>query len=81
MDSQKQTHSITKEMKYTIEKMKEKLEYTEGKSVVSLTGYAFIDEDGGCIIIVYGEGRRDAMEKYLNDRGNILNIKYKFVYL
>ena len=68
-------------MKYTIEKMKEKLEYTEGKSVVSLTGYAFIDEDGGCIIIVYGEGRRDAMEKYLNDRGNILNIKYKFVYL
>ena len=68
-------------MKYTIEKLKAKLEYTEGKSVVSLNGYAFIGEDGGCIIIVYGEGRRDAMEKYLNDDGDILKIKYKIVYL
>jgi hypothetical protein len=68
-------------MKHTIEKMKNKLEYTEGKSVVSMTGYAFIDESGSCIIIVYGEGRRDAMSKYLNDIGDILNIKYKFVYL
>jgi len=68
-------------MKHTIEKLKNKLEYTEGKTVVSSNGYAFIDECGGCIIIVYGEGRRDAMEKYLNEKGNILNIKYKIVYL
>ena len=68
-------------MNHTIEKLKNKLEYTEGKSVVSLNGYAFIDESGGCIIIVYGEGRRDAMSKYLNDPGNILNFKYKIVYL
>jgi len=68
-------------MKHTIEKLKNKWEYTEGKTVVSLDGYAFMDESGGCIIIVYGEGRRDVMEKYLNDRGNILNIKYKIVYL
>ena len=61
--------------------MNNKLEYTEGKSVISMTGYAFMDECGGCIIIVYGEGRRDAMSKYLNDIGDILNIKYKFVYL
>ena len=68
-------------MKHTIEKLKNKLEYTEGKTVVSSNGYAFIDERGGCIIIVYGEGRRDAMEKYLNDDGDILKIKYKIVYL
>ena len=68
-------------MKHTIEKLKNKLEYTEGKTVVSSNGYAFIDECGGCIIIVYGEGRRDAMEKYLNDDGDILKIKYKIVYL
>jgi hypothetical protein len=68
-------------MKHTVEKLKNKWEYIEGKSIVSLDGYAFMDESGGCIIIVYGEGRRDAMEKYLNEKGNILNIKYKIVYL
>ena len=68
-------------MNHTIEKLKNKLEYTEGKTVVSLDGYAFIDESGGCIIIVYGEGRRDVMEKYLNEPGDILKIKYKIVYL
>lgn len=66
-------------MKHTIENMKHKLEYTEGKSVISLNGYAFIDECGNCIIIVYGEGRRDAMSKYLNEKGDLLGIKYKCV--
>ena len=59
--------------------MKNRLEYIEGKSYVSLAGYAFIDECGGCIIIVYGEGRRDAMAKYLNEDGDMLKIKYKIV--
>ena len=66
-------------MKHTIEKLKLKLEYTEGKTVVSLTGYAFVDECGGTIIIVYGEGRRDAMSKYLSEDGDLLNIKYKIM--
>jgi hypothetical protein len=64
-------------MKHTIEKMKHKLEYLDGKSSISLNGYSFIDEFGGCIIIVYGEGRRDAMSKYLTEEGDLLKIKYK----
>ena len=66
-------------MKFTIEKLKNKLEYTDGKSVVSQTGYAFMDECGGCIIIVYGEGRRDGMSKYLIEDGDLLKIKYKIM--
>ena len=46
-------------MKHTIEKLKNTWEYTEGKTVVSLDGYAFMDEFGSCIAIVYTEGRRD----------------------
>ena len=66
-------------MKFTIEKLKLKLEYTEGKTIVSQTGYAFVDECGGTIIIVYGEGRRDAMSKYLSEDGDLLGIKYKIM--
>jgi hypothetical protein len=66
-------------MKHTIEKLKQKLEYTEGKTIISLTGYAFVDESGGTIIIVYGEGRRDAMSKYLSEDGDLLGIKYKIM--
>jgi len=66
-------------MKHTIEKLKLKLEYTEGKTIVSLTGYAFVDESGGTIIIVYGEGRRDGMSKYLSEDGDLLGIKYKIM--
>lgn len=66
-------------MKHTIQKLKYKLEYTEGKTVVSLNGYAFVDESGGTIIIVYGEGRRDAMSKYLSEDGDLLGIKYKIM--
>ena len=68
-------------MKHTIEKLKLKLEYTEGKTIVSLTGYAFVDESGGTIIIVYGEGRRDGMSKYLSEDGDLLGIKYKIMSL
>ena len=67
-------------MKFTIEKLKHKFEFLENNhTFVSLNGYAFIDEFGGCIIIVYGEGRRDAMSKYLNDDGDLLKIKYKVI--
>ena len=66
-------------MKFTIEKLKNKLEYTDGKTVVSQTGYAFMDESGCCIIIVYGEGRRDGMSKYLTEDGDVLHIKYKIM--
>jgi len=67
-------------MKHTIQKMKEKLTILDdNRKSVSLDGYAFIDEHSRCIIIVYGEGRKDAMSKYLTEDGDILNIKYKCV--
>lgn len=68
-------------MKYTTVKMKNKLEYLDGKSFISLNGYAFIDECGGTIIIVYSEGRKDAMSKYLTEKGDSIGIKYKCVKL
>lgn len=69
------------QMKHRIEKLKNKLEYTEGNKLISLTGYAFIDESGNTIIIVYGENRRDDMTKYLNDEGDKLNLKYNIIKL
>ena len=66
-------------MKHTIQNLKHKLEYTESKTVVSLNGYAFVDESGGTIIIVYGEGRRDGMSKYLSEDGDLLGIKYRIM--
>lgn len=68
-------------MKHTIEKMKNNFEYTEKNSVISYNGYAFMDEFGDCIIIVYGEGRKNAMSKYLTEKGNSLKIKYKCIKL
>lgn len=57
--------------------MYNKLEYYEGNSLISLNGYAFLDEFGRCIIIVYGDSRRDQISKYLNDELDIkMNIKY-----
>jgi len=66
-------------MKHTIEKLKNKIEFVENGKTISMDGYAFIDESGCCIIIVYGEGRRDGMSKYLNDEGDLLKIKYKIM--
>jgi hypothetical protein len=68
-------------MKHTIVKMKNKIEYFDNKVFISLNGYAFIDENGGCIIIVYGEGRRDDMSKYLSEDGDKIRIKYKIITL
>jgi hypothetical protein len=66
-------------MKHTIEKLKEKLTIIIDGKPISYTGYAFIDECGNCIIIVYGENRRDDMSKYLNADGDKLGIKYKCI--
>ena len=58
--------------------MKEPLVYqNDSKKAVTMNGYAFIDEFGGTIIIVYGEGLRDDMSKYLNADRDPLKIKYK----
>ena len=66
-------------MKYTIQNMKEPLVYFENKKEVRMNGYAFIDEFNKCIIIVYGEGRRDVMKKYFEGPTDELNIKYQYV--
>lgn len=69
-------------MNHTIEKMKYPLEYLDdNRKPVSMNGYAFINKSGGTIIIVYGEGRKDGMSKYLNEDGDLLNIKYKIISL
>jgi hypothetical protein len=58
--------------------MKQPLTFlTDDKKVISTNGYAFIDECGSTIIIVYGEGKRDDMAKYLTEDGDLVNIKYK----
>lgn len=66
-------------MKHTIQNMKEPLIYFENKKEVKMIGYAFIDECGRCFMIVYGEGRRDAMKQYLSEPTDELNIKYQYV--
>ena len=68
-------------MKCTIQNMTEPLVYFENKKKIIMNGYAFIDELGKCIIIVYGEGRRDSIKKYLEGPTDELNIKYQYVNL
>jgi hypothetical protein len=34
---------------------------------ISYNGYAFIDIFGRCIVIAYGEDKRDNINKYLNE--------------
>lgn len=45
--------------------MNHKYEFIENKIKYSYNGYAFLDEMGRCMIIVYGENRRDSMKEYL----------------
>ena len=69
-------------MNYTIENMKEPLTFMlDNRKTISTNGYAFIDEWDGTIIIVYGEGRRDDMAKYLTNDGDLLRLKYKCINL
>jgi len=68
-------------MNHKIEKMPP-LEIIDDKGkLIKINGYAFMDENGSCIIIVYGEGRRDAMSKYLNSDTDPLGIKYRIINL
>ena len=55
-------------MKYTIRNMSEPFVFFENKKKISLNGYAFLDEFGRCVIIVYGEGRRDSVKNYLKNQ-------------
>jgi len=59
-------------MEYTIEKMDTKISFeNDKKKDVLLMGYAFIDEMGHCVFIVYGERKRDLIIEYLskNEKG------------
>ena len=66
-------------MQHTIEKMPPLEIVDEKGKLIKINGFAFIDECGSCIIIVYGEGRRDAMSKYLNSDTDPLGLKYKII--
>jgi hypothetical protein len=67
-------------MKHTIVMMKQPLVFLDSnRKEITTNGYALIDEWGGTIIIVYGEGRRDDMSKYLINDGDILRLKYKCI--
>jgi len=53
-------------MQFIIENMKHKFTYLDdNKKLISINGFAFIDEIGHCIIIVYGESRRNDVSEYL----------------
>ncbi len=52
-------------MEYTIQKMNHVLKYQDDNKWVMINGYAFIDSLGHCMIIVYGEGRRDVLNQNL----------------
>lgn len=55
-------------MKYTIQNMNQPFVFFENKKKISLNGYAFLDEFGKCLIIVYGEGRRDSVKNHLKNQ-------------
>jgi len=49
-------------MNFSIEEIKATLIVDEKE----LKGYAFMDEEGRCIIITYGEKKRDILKRYLS---------------
>ena len=46
-------------MEYSIKNFQPLRILNDDKSIIILNGYAFIDKFGYCIIIVYGESKRD----------------------
>lgn len=64
-------------MKFTIENLSTWASFDENGKTSK--GYAFMDEFKGCIIIVYGEGRRDLMAKYLEGNIDPLHLKYHII--
>ena len=64
-------------MKFTVKEFDNKLTFiNEKKKITSLQGYSFQDEYGNCIIIAYGETRRDLLIEHLTGNTNELKIKY-----
>jgi hypothetical protein len=54
-------------MFFTVKKMENRVAFVnENKKPVKLNGYAFLDEFGHCIIIVYGEARKKDVEEFLS---------------
>jgi hypothetical protein len=51
-------------MRFIISKMPPIITIEDNKKLIK-NGYAFIDENGYCIIIVYGDNNKDLMSKYL----------------
>jgi hypothetical protein len=51
-------------VEYTIKDMGP-FTFIEDKKNVSIEGYAFLDKYRHCIIIVFGENRRDVISEYL----------------
>jgi hypothetical protein len=59
-------------MKHTIQKMNQVLRFQdENKKWISLNGYAFIDDCGHCIMIVYGEKKRELLSEYLSEKSHV----------
>lgn len=58
-------------MNYKIIKLEEKISYYEKDKKIELQGYAFINNSNLCMVIVYGENRRDIIIKVID---NTLNI-------
>lgn len=52
-------------MNYSIQKLKEKINYYERNKIKTLQGYSFHNENGLCMFITWGESRRDYMIKTL----------------
>jgi len=52
---------------HRIKDFKQKLIIFEGKKKYSYNGYVFLDKFDSCIIIVYGEDKRDEIHKHLNE--------------
>jgi len=48
--------------------MSTQISFIDDKKTTLLTGYSFIDEMNKCIIIVYGERKRDLLQEYLLEK-------------
>lgn len=58
-------------MEFRIQKMKNVLKFQdETNKWISINGYAFIDIWGHCIIIVYGESKKNLLNQYLLKRSH-----------
>ena len=69
-------------MKFTVKEFDNKLIFiNEKKKITSLQGYSFHDEYDNCIIIAYGETRRDFLIEHLSGNTNELKLKYKYITL